>query len=508
MRPKEAKGDYQWAQLSPFFGLIPWRPQKIMSLPQIAGDPKWHRGIFPSRLQPWPLVVTSIKGFPSISGKPLTSTQLDSLCSNQGWYIYGIIYHYVPFFLINLMFFILLEPSKQTRYQAVLTPTPRAPVDGTPAVPQLRAQLDRGTILEGEAPSRKEGRGPRRSNSFSGVAGRFPGPPRTTFKGLGEGGEEEEENSVEEEESDGTAGVPAPVGASQGTGGPTLAQSYQPASHQSEPSLLSIMKQMTQIMANLQEASVSESSRSLSFKTPSMNPPESFDGTRPFKVRIFIQSCQLIFNNNHENFSQERKKKLFETQRFTLFGDPNNFRKAEAALDSLEMKEGGHVSLYITDFRSLASRIGDWGERARIHHFRKGLPSRIMDQLASHPSRIDSLQDLMDITLELDTRYYERQNEKSHHQEKNPEASKSNSSHHQSSSSSSHKKKKNFKKRDKPHSSLLNKDFKLMNSEKERRIKEGLCTYCGGKHCLESYFQRPQNKLTQPAGKFTNQGKA
>ncbi|MBW0568740.1 hypothetical protein O181_108455 [Austropuccinia psidii MF-1] len=84
----------------------------------------------------------------------------------------------------------------------------------------------------------------------------------------------------------------------------------------------------------------------------------------------------------------------------------------------------------------------------------------------------------MDVTLELDTRYHERQKEKIHHQEKKPEASKSNSSLPQNSSSSSHKKKKNLQKRDKPHSCLLNKDFKLINSEKERRIKEGLCTYC------------------------------
>ncbi|MBW0581881.1 hypothetical protein O181_121596 [Austropuccinia psidii MF-1] len=172
------------------------------------------------------------------------------------------------------------------------------------------------------------------------------------------------------------------------------------------------------------------------------------------------------------------------------------------------MKEGGHVSIYISDFRSLVSRIGDWGESALIHHFRKRLPSRILDQLASHPSRIDSFQDLMDITLKLDTRYHERQNEKSLNQEKKPEASKSSSSHPQSSSSSIQKKKKNFQKRDKPHSSLLNKDFKLMNSEKERRIKEGLCTYCGGKHSLESCLKRPQNKLTQLSGQFSSQGKA
>ncbi|MBW0560101.1 hypothetical protein O181_099816 [Austropuccinia psidii MF-1] len=71
------------------------------------------------------------------------------------------------------------SPARQTRSQArtqaVLNPTPRGPLDGTPAVPQLRAQLDRGPIMGGAAPSRKEGRGPRRSSSFSGVFGGSPG---------------------------------------------------------------------------------------------------------------------------------------------------------------------------------------------------------------------------------------------------------------------------------------------------------------------------------------------
>ncbi|MBW0505762.1 hypothetical protein O181_045477 [Austropuccinia psidii MF-1] len=176
------------------------------------------------------------------------------------------------------------QPRSQDRAQAVLTPTPRASLDGTPAVPQLRAQLDRGPCMEGAAPSRKEGRGP------------------------GEYGEEEEENSVEEETPDGTEGVPAPVRASQGTGGPTLAHS-----DQSEPSLLAIMQQMTQTMANFQAASVSESLRPPAFKTPSMKAPECFDGTQPSKVRRFIQSCQLIFNNDPANFSQDRKKSLYAT---------------------------------------------------------------------------------------------------------------------------------------------------------------------------------------------------
>ncbi|MBW0576289.1 hypothetical protein O181_116004 [Austropuccinia psidii MF-1] len=50
------------------------------------------------------------------------------------------------------------QNRSQARIQAVLTPTPRAPLDSTPAVPQLRAQLDGGPIMEGAAPSRKERR--------------------------------------------------------------------------------------------------------------------------------------------------------------------------------------------------------------------------------------------------------------------------------------------------------------------------------------------------------------
>ncbi|MBW0488419.1 hypothetical protein O181_028134 [Austropuccinia psidii MF-1] len=118
---------------------------------------------------------------------------------------------------------------------------------------------------------------------------------------------------MEEEESDGTEGFPASLGASQGTGGPTLAQSNQPVSHQSEPYLLKIMQQMTHIMVNLQAASSSESSRPPAFKISYMKAPECFQTTQPFKVRSFIQSFQLIFHNDLANFTQDRKKVLYST---------------------------------------------------------------------------------------------------------------------------------------------------------------------------------------------------
>ncbi|MBW0468852.1 hypothetical protein O181_008567 [Austropuccinia psidii MF-1] len=103
------------------------------------------------------------------------------------------------------------------------------------------------------------------------------------------------------------------------------------------------------------------------------------------------------------------------------------------------------------------------------------MTSRVLDQLSSHLSIIYSLQDLMEVTLDLDTKYHEREKEKNYVQERKTEASKSDYSCYQNSLSSNQKKKSfHFKKRDNLHSSFLNKDFKLMGSEKERIVKEVL----------------------------------
>ncbi|MBW0574914.1 hypothetical protein O181_114629 [Austropuccinia psidii MF-1] len=74
------------------------------------------------------------------------------------------------------------------------------------------------------------------------------------------------------------------------------------------------------------------------------------------------------------------------------------------------------------------SRVGDWGERAYINVYRRGCASRPLDQLASYPGNFDTLQELMEITLELDTRYHERKKEKGSHQENKSPATGSNSS--------------------------------------------------------------------------------
>ncbi|MBW0462358.1 hypothetical protein O181_002073 [Austropuccinia psidii MF-1] len=342
-------------------------------------------------------------------------------------------------------------PAKNTRSQrskAVLTPTARAPLYCTPSVTQLSSNLDRGPLMEGEAPSRRGGMKSRRSRSFSGFLGGYPGNPQGPRRRLG-------------------------------------------LLSQADPNLLKMMKQMTQFMGNLTHAvSPRDNSRAPAFKNPSINATDSFYGTQAHILRVFSQSCQLIFHNDPENFFSDRKKVLystsfltgrdekwiepyisnistqnlsylnswqfFETQLFTLIGDPNESRKAEKELDNLRMKESGHISL-------------------------RGLKARLLDKLASHPGNFHSLQEPMDITLELDNRYHERQKEKVSRPDKKSPVTGSNSfrTPQDSSSKNPHHKKseegKNFQvSKDKPHSALLKKENQLNFSENERSIKEGL----------------------------------
>ncbi|MBW0509061.1 hypothetical protein O181_048776 [Austropuccinia psidii MF-1] len=311
------------------------------------------------------------------------------------------------------------------------------------------------------------------------------------------------------------------------------------------------MEQMATIMGQLSQAAAPrDNAKTPAFKTPSMKAPDSYDGTQAPKLRGFVQSCQLFFHNDPANFSFDRKKVLYsnsfltgragkwivpycsnisnadpsyllnnwhllQTQLLTLFDDPNEVKKAEQDWENLRMKESGHVFLYVSDFRSLISRIEDLGERAYINVYRRGLASRLLDQLTSYPGNFDILQELMDITLELDTRYHERKKEKGSHQENKLPVTGSNSSRPPQDSSSKrphHKKNKKGKQfqasKEKPHSSLINKENKFIGSEKGRRVKEGLCTYCGGKHPIEKCFKRPQNKPGSSRGFTINQGKA
>ncbi|MBW0556908.1 hypothetical protein O181_096623 [Austropuccinia psidii MF-1] len=224
----------------------------------------------------------------------------------------------------------LAKNRTSQRNQAILTPTARAPLDCTPSVHHLSADLDRSTLQK------------RRPRSRS-------------VKAEDEEGEESEETDV----------AAAMAGSPEASEAPNPAHSNPPLVLQAEPNFLKMMEQMTQFMGHLTQAVLPrDNSKAPEFKTTSMKAPDSFDDTKAYKLRGSIQFCQLIFRNDPENFFSERKKvlystsfingragkwiepylsnisnedpsyllnnwKLFETQVFTLFGDPNEVRKAE-----------------------------------------------------------------------------------------------------------------------------------------------------------------------------------
>ncbi|MBW0517097.1 hypothetical protein O181_056812 [Austropuccinia psidii MF-1] len=249
--------------------------------------------------------------------------------------------------------------NRSQRNLAVLTPTERVPLGRTPSSHQLRANLDRGLPMEGEAPSRRGGMKSRRSRSFSGLLDGYPGISEGARAKLGEVEDEEGEDSGETEVAYALENAPVvPQGSH-------IAPTNQPLVSQGDPSLLKIMEKMATIMGQLSQAAAPrENSKAPAFKSPSMKTPDSFYGNQAHNLRGFIQSCQLILNNDPENLFSDRKKvlystsfltgragkwiepylsnisnedpsyllnnwKLFETQLFNLFGDTNKVRKAE-----------------------------------------------------------------------------------------------------------------------------------------------------------------------------------
>ncbi|MBW0465808.1 hypothetical protein O181_005523 [Austropuccinia psidii MF-1] len=151
-------------------------------------------------------------------------------------------------------------PAKNTRsqrHQAVLTPTARAPLDCTPSVHQLSANLDRA------APSRRGGVKSRRSRSFSGFLGGYPcisqGPRRRSGKAEDEEREESEEVEV----------AAALEGSPEASEAPNLAHYNQPLVSQAETNILKMMEQTTQFMGQLTQAvSPRDTSTVPTFKTP------------------------------------------------------------------------------------------------------------------------------------------------------------------------------------------------------------------------------------------------
>ncbi|MBW0577157.1 hypothetical protein O181_116872 [Austropuccinia psidii MF-1] len=187
----------------------------------------------------------------------------------------------------------LAKNARSQRNPAVITPTARVPLDCTPSVHQLSANLDRGPPMEGAAPSKRGGMKSRRSRSFSGLLGGCPGMSEGARARLREAEYKEGEDSVEEEDSGESEVADALANAPEVPQGSNLALYSQPLVSQTDPSLLKMMEQMTQLMGQLTQAvAPRDNSKAPALKTQSMKAPDSFDGTEGHKLKGFIQSCK------------------------------------------------------------------------------------------------------------------------------------------------------------------------------------------------------------------------
>ena len=179
------------------------------------------------------------------------------------------------------------------------------------------------------------------------------------------------------------------------------------------------------------------------------------------------------------------------------------------------MKDNETVASYIATFRTYQYRVKDFGERALVHFFKKGLASRIKDEFVHYLGSLDTLDEIIDLSLRIDKRWQEHRRERksttqSHHpsvkdpsrtaKHFRPQQPQRNPPNHPRPSTSSSTFRPSSSNRPPPRAAVpaaiakvLTSDGKLQESEKERRVREGLCTYCGGRHRLENCPKRPAN---------------
>jgi Retrotransposon gag protein len=253
--------------------------------------------------------------------------------------------------------------------------------------------------------------------------------------------------------------------------------------------------------------------------------PELFTGKDPKKLKAFIFQCQLYFRNS--DFDSDSKKvtfalsylqdvaqewfepgiseltdeplkwfdnwKAFLDELHTNFGPYNKMGDAEHELTNLHMRDNQHVSDYLVRFSGLALHCS-WEELALRYRFYKGLPPRIKDEL-SKSKKPQTLQVLKQKVQNIDARYWERAQERSHEQQFRQNQPKSSTSiasavppttPKPTSRSEFHLEQKPKPKDSKPAtprvdlSGKLDSKGKLTQQEQQRRIDKNLCLFCGG----------------------------
>lgn len=208
---------------------------------------------------------------------------------------------------------------------------------------------------------------------------------------------------------------------------------------------------------------------------------------------------------------------LFVEELRTNFGMADPIGEAAEELDYLRMRNDQKIVQYNIDFNKHATRLS-WDDNALYFRYYKGLADRIKDVLAQS-SRPLTLKELRLSAQSIDSRYWQRKQEKNRSEQSRPKSdpksdsqstSRDNSSNpsgkNSSNNASTSNKNSKPKSDSKPANDLTNKigkDGKLTAEERKRRFEFNLCLFCGAMgHRRDDC---PKRKSSPKARKATTQ---
>src|SRR5271155_2978718 len=275
--------------------------------------------------------------------------------------------------------------------------------------------------------------------------------------------------------------------------------------------------------------------------TTKVKEPDTFDSSDSRKLNNFILLCDLYFRHKPSAYSDDSAKVDFSLSHLrglylvifepaildseenpdwltdwsaflrllcSHFGPIDPVTDAEDAIDNLKMRENQRIVKYDVEFNRFAIKTG-WDDAVLCHRYYSGLAERIKDIMGQQakPTTLDNTRKL---AHSIDSRYWERLREKNrsdktnttsdnrsdnksdknnsqasssrHYSDKSPSTSKPHSNSNSNSYSNNHKSGKsssNSGVSDKPAYADKLKNGKLTPQERQRRMDNELCLYCG-----------------------------
>lgn len=268
-----------------------------------------------------------------------------------------------------------------------------------------------------------------------------------------------------------------------------------------------------------------------SSKGTDVRAPDKFTGLDRSKFKTYIAQCRLVFRANPKRFDTDTKQvtyacsyldglafqwyqnfldldkdpawfdnwKLFREELSKQFGEVNAEAVAERNIRGLQMRTSDSIVSYLTQFHSYANLLA-WNDEALVSEFRRGLAGRIKDELAHLDRDQWTLHDLEARCIRIDHRYWERQKERTFEVSDN-RPSKATSSTPTTTTTQRAPSKAFQSARPKTSTTAasilpLDESGRITADERQRRIDNNLCHYCGGPHRLDNCPKKPTSSKT------------